>query len=78
VEKIEKIAILVNELTEDDFKEATDIAEEQKNYIHPLKMATAKWQHELGEYNIKVINKLRELKTLIESGANITRKEVEQ
>ena len=75
MEKIKKIAILINKLTEADFKEAIDIAEGQKNYVHPFKMATAKWQHELGEYNLKVINKLHELKTLIESGADIARKE---
>ena len=74
MDKILKVTRLINQLTEDDFKEAIDVAEGQKNYVHPFKMATAKWQNDLGEYNLKVINKLKELKTLIESGAEIARK----
>lgn len=71
IEKIEAVCKSVLEISKEDFEEMKQVVEEQKTYTHPLKMATAKWQHELGEYNEKVLNKLEELQAVLKSGANI-------
>lgn len=71
MKKIEEIAMLVMELTEDDFKEAESIITDQKNYINPLKMGTVNWQHALGEHNERIVAKIKELKAEIESGKDI-------
>ncbi|WP_303997108.1 hypothetical protein [Desulfovibrio piger] len=71
--KIADLCLLVHELTDEDFREADEIIHGQLEYCHPLKMATAGWQHQLGEHNRAVVAKLRELKEIIEQGANIKR-----
>lgn len=40
----------------------------QRDYTHPLKMATASKQQALGAYNIAVLTKLRELRDLMNRG----------
>lgn len=72
MDKIEKIALLVMKLTDDDFNEAYEIVNKQKEYINPLRMGTVRWQHALGEHNEKVINAIKELKSIIEQGKDIT------
>lgn len=73
MKKIEKLCKAIHELTDEDFREADEIIRGQLEYCHPFKMATAKWQHDLGEHNAAVIAKLRELKEVIKQGANIKR-----
>lgn len=71
IEKIEAVCKSVLEISKEDFEEMKQVVEEQKTYTHPLKKATVKWQHELGEYNEKALNKLEELQVVLKSGANI-------
>lgn len=59
------------EITPDEIKEIEDICNEQLNYSHPFKMATAEKQHKLGEYNKKVLDKLLALKNILEIGKKI-------
>lgn len=73
MKKIEKLCRDIYKLTEEDFREADEIVRGQLEYCHPLKMDTAKWQHDLGKHNAAVIAKLRELKEVIEQGAGIKR-----
>ena len=58
-------------LDEKDFGEVEVVIHHQKNYCSPLKYATQAWQHELAEYNEKVLTKIKELQELIKSGAEI-------
>ena len=73
--KIYEICEMVLEITDEEIKEIRDIAEGQKSYIHPLKLATQRWQHQLGEHNDRVIDALINLKTEIEKGADIKKPE---
>ena len=65
---INKIRKLTTSITDEDFEELQEMAEEQANYIHPLKLATANRIREVGEYNIKVIKTLRELRDIFIQG----------
>lgn len=65
---IYNISQLVLSLTDEDFKELQDMVDGQKNYVHPLKFATMKEQHELGKHNQKMINCLKELKQILIEG----------
>lgn len=69
--KIYKICENVLKITDDEVSEIREIAKGQLEYMHPLKMATARKQHLLGEHNNKVLDKLLELKAVIEEGAEI-------
>lgn len=71
IENIQNVCRQVLEISDNEFYSAIEIAEEQKEYFNPLKCATTDTQHKLGEYNDKVINKLLELKELLESGDDI-------
>lgn len=72
MKKIEKtineICRLTTGITDKDFEELQEMAEEQANYIHPLKLATANRIREAGEYNKKVIPVLKELRDIFIEG----------
>lgn len=70
--KIYKICKDVLKITDDEVAEIREIANGQLEYSHPLKMATVRKQHTLGEHNNKVLDKLLELKAVIEEGATIS------
>ena len=65
---INKVCKNILAITDEEIKEMADICQQQINYIHPFKYATARKQNELGEYNKKVLGKLVELKELLKSG----------
>lgn len=65
---INEIRKLITSLTDEDFEELQEMAEEQANYVHPLKMATAQRIREAGEYNKKVIPVLKELRDIFIEG----------
>lgn len=69
--KIYRICEEVLQITEAEIKELRNIAAEQNAYTHPFKMATARRQRALGEHNDSVLDKLLELKAVIEAGAAI-------
>lgn len=66
--KIYRICKQVLKITEDEITEVKEIYEGQLSYINPLKMATTGKQRELGEHNKQVLEKLLELKAVLESG----------
>ena len=69
IEKIGKICADIIELTDEDLQAVLDMANEQRSYINPLKLAKQKEFNDLGEYNFNVCNKLIELRKLIQNGA---------
>lgn len=70
--KIYKICEDVLKITDTEVNELREIARNQLAYNHPFKMATARRQHALGQHNNKVLDKLLELKEVIEQGAKIS------
>ena len=71
IEKINKICENVLRLTDSDFEQVRIMAEEQSNYTHPLKNATAQKQHKLGDHNTRVINALYTLREVIKGGNGV-------
>ena len=71
VEKVNAVCDDVLKLSESDFEEAIAMSKKQTEYSHPMKMATTIKQHALGEYNLRVITALIELRCFIESGNKI-------
>ena len=71
MEKINTICQAILGITDDDFSEIEEIIEQQLNYINPLRMATTGYKNQLGRHNRDVVNKLRELKEILEAGASI-------
>ena len=76
--KIYKICKDILKITEEEITEVRKVYEDQLNYVHPLKMATVKSQHDLGRYNQKVIYQLLELKTILEVGPDRMQPEEKQ
>lgn len=68
VKEIFKISKLVLSITEEEFEELEEMAQEQCDYVNPLKCATTAKQHALGEHNKKMISCLRALKNTLLSG----------
>ena len=66
--RIYKICEDAIKVTDEEIKEIQDVYTQQLQYMSPLKMATTRKQHELGEYNKKVLEKIIELKNLLKSG----------
>jgi hypothetical protein len=71
VNEINKVCKAVLKLKDEDFSEMETVIRNQLAYNHPLKMATARWQGELAGHNGRVLEALRNLKTVIEGGATI-------
>lgn len=71
MKNIMKLAKLAKNVTNEELGDATAMAQDQLDYINPLKNGTAMRQHALGEYNMKVINKIRELRDVITSGETL-------
>ena len=69
--KINDICVSVLNLTDDDFKEVENAITSQKSYSHPLKNATVRWQHDLAQHNQKVLDAVRNLKSVLEQGKDI-------
>ncbi len=73
--KIFKICENILAITDDEIKELRKVAEGQKKYNNPLRMATSGWQQELGEHNDRVLDALITLKNELEVGAKIKKPE---
>lgn len=69
--RIYKICEDILKITDEEIKEIDEICKEQMDYMSPLKMGTTRRQHELGKYNKEVLDKILELKQILESGADI-------
>lgn len=66
--RIYKICKDALKITDEEIKEIQDVYTQQLQYMSPLKMATTRKQHKLGEYNKKVLEKIIELKILLKRG----------
>ena len=59
------------ELTDKDLLAVEKMAEEQINYVHPLKNGKADGINKKGKHNMNVLLALRALKKAIESGYDV-------
>lgn len=71
IKEIEKICRAILKLQDNDFVEMRKVALQQYEYTHPLKQATAHWQHELGCHNIKILDALENLQKILSDGSKI-------
>ena len=71
INEINKACKSVIKLTDEDFMAVEEVIKGQLEYTHPFKMATAKSQHDLGEYNTRVVKALKNLRSVILRGAEI-------
>lgn len=69
--RISKLCREVLQITDEEFNEMYDVANGQLEYSSPLKCATESYQHELGKYNLEILDALRDLRHIIKKGANI-------
>lgn len=78
VKEIFKISELVLSITDEEFEELEAMAQEQCDYMNPLKCATTARQHALGEHNKKMISCLRDLKNTILSGEELRADKIDE
>lgn len=71
VKEIFKISKLVLSITDEEFEELETMAQEQCDYINPLKCATTARQHALGKHNKKMVSCLRDLKNVLLSAKEL-------
>ena len=74
VENLNKIDLLCSmalKVSDDDIQRMREIINDQREFIRPLMPATTEWQHQLADFNERVLNKVIELKELIASGESI-------
>ena len=69
--KIDVLCCQALQITDQDIKDMRDIIEDQRDFMIPLMPATTEWQHQLADYNERVLEKVLELKALIVSGESI-------
>ncbi len=65
IQKVNKVCKDILKLSEVDIEEAEKMAQEQIEYIHPLKYAKASKFHKMGNNNKKILTALKNLRTLI-------------
>ena len=68
---INEICHLALTITDTEVKGKREIFKGQADYHSPLKMGATTKQHKLSKYNNSVLDKILELKELIESGSDI-------
>lgn len=61
----------VKDISDEDFDAALEMAEQQLNYISPLRPMTQGKANALGQHNRAVVTKLRELRDVIRAGAEV-------
>ena len=71
MKKMNKICEMILTLDENDYADAERVIKQQKEYISPLKPVTQGWQNDLGDYNEKVVAKIKELHEILKAGAEI-------
>jgi len=69
--KIDLLCCTVSKMTDKDFEEMEELIKDQREWNIPLLPKTTAWQHELAEFNARVLLKVRELKELIAEGDSI-------
>lgn len=73
--KIDLLCCTVSEMTDHDFDEMEQLIKDQHEWNIPLLPKTTAWQHELAEFNARVLQKVRELKAVIAEGDSIVQPE---
>lgn len=73
IHAINEVCMAVLALADTDFEEMEAVIKDQQEYNHPLKMATTLRQGELAEHNRRVLDKVKELKAVLESGKELGR-----
>ena len=71
IKEVEKVCEAILKLQTEDFIMMDEIAQGQCNYNSPLRIATARWQNELGVHNKQVIEILKNLHGVLKNGATI-------
>lgn len=66
--KIYSVCKNIIKVTDEEIQEVKGVYEQQLSYMSPLKMGTTRKQHELGAHNKQVLEKIIELKTILENG----------
>lgn len=66
--KLLRLCKRIAELPQEEIDEAEKMARGQLDYLSPLKMATTKKMHALGDYNIRVLIALAHLRATIKTG----------
>lgn len=69
INEVNKICKAVLKLHDEDFTEVESMYEAQAAYSHPLKNATTARQNQLGEYNRRVTESLKNLWAVLKAGA---------
>lgn len=65
ISKVNKICKSILKLTDEDFETVRNMANDQLNYIHPLKGAKQLKINKTGEYNYQVLAILKTLRQTI-------------
>ena len=73
--KIDVLCLDVASITDDDFKEIEQSIQDQREFNIPLLPKTTEWQHQLADFNERVLLKVRELKALLAEGDEIVQPE---
>lgn len=54
-----EICEMILTLNEEDYANEAEVIHHKKEYISPLRPATQGWQNDLGNYNEKVVAKIK-------------------
>ena len=68
INKIDVLCCTVSSITEEDFQEIEQSIRDQRDFAVPLLAKTTEWQHQLADFNERVLKKVRELKDVIAEG----------
>lgn len=71
VKSVNKVLKLAIKLPDDAIKETEQLAKDQANYTHPLKLATQGKINLKGKNNLFILQKLRELREAILLNENL-------
>lgn len=69
--KIDVLCCHALQITDQNIEDMREVIKDQREFMMPLMPATTEWQHKLADFNERVLEKVLELKALIESGASI-------
>lgn len=67
INKVNKVCRNILKLTDEDIAEVRKMAEEQKQYIHPLKGKKQQTLNKTGQRNLEAINKIEELRKILKA-----------
>jgi hypothetical protein len=71
MKKVNEVCKLILKLKKEDITEMKEAIKSQSDFTHPFKSELQTKQNKLGEYNNAILDKITELKTMIEAGADI-------